>query len=223
MAREGRARIDVQRRTMIELCATRGTPEYRAARRNTVSASDARAFMAGDGTQARRALVERIVLDREGVDDHTVEHPDPWIERQEQAIVAARAAYARDRGIDVLPGGLYAHEALSWLVASPHGVTDAGAILCRPRTSLRSFISDAGSVDRVWRVRSQLTAFVVGVAWVDVVDFWDGLGRVPDRLTVHREVIDAEWIASAVLPRLVSLWDAVRVRLRDRAQRPTSG
>lgn len=201
---------------MIVLCRERDTPAWRQAHRGKVSASDARAIMAADGTKLRRALVERIVLDREGVDQHTDEHPDPWRDAHEASLRCALGAYRAQVG-QIDPAPLCASSELTWLLAAGHGVVDGGLVLFRCRETLHAYSARAGRMDRATRVRTQLTAFVCEVARIDVVDFLDGLGRIEDRLAVTRVWADRPWLEATVWPRLVSLWGAVSARLRERA------
>lgn len=198
----------------------RNSPEYRQAKHGRVTASDAGALMAADGTKRHRDLIERLVLDREGIPDHRDEQAEPWEDAHELALVAALAAYKRLGDATAVPGGLCVSRQLSWLAASPHALIDGGAVLFRPHVSLRAFHGKAGTLDRAWRVRTQITCFVCEVPAVELVDFWDGLSRVPDRLEAQRIGFDYPWLSTAVLPRLVSLWQDVDRRLRERREPP---
>lgn len=204
---------------MIVVCRDRDTVEWRRAHRGRVSAADARAIMAADGTRARRDLVERIVLDREGIDQHTDEQPDPWRDAHEAALRSALVAYRRDVG-PIEPAPLCASSELTWLLAAAHGTVDGGLVLFRCRSTLRAYAARAGRMDRAWRVRTQLVAFACEAAWIDVVDYLDGLGRVRDRLGIARVWADRPWLEATAFPRLVSLWAAVGTRLRERAAAP---
>ncbi len=197
----------------------RDTPEWRRAHRACVSASDSRAIMADDGTRARRELIERIVLDREGIDRHEDEQPDPWRDAHEASLRSALAAYRRAIG-PIEPAPLCCAQGSTWLLAAAHGVTASGMVLFRCRATLRSYSIRSGRVERAWRARAQLTAFVCEVGRVDVVDFLDGQGRIQDRLNVHRIYADKPWLEAAVFPRLVALWGSVAERLRERGSVP---
>ena len=73
---------------MIVVEQHRGTPEWRAAHAGHITPSDCPALLARPETKKHRALIERLVLDSEHIDNHVVEHPDPWHEEHELALAA---------------------------------------------------------------------------------------------------------------------------------------
>lgn len=206
---------------MIVLAPERGTIEYRRAHRGRISVSDARAIMARPGTQTQAKLIDRLVLDHSGVDDHGYEIPEPWQTAHDDAIKRALAAYKRVGDAQVVPCGLIGSATHSWLCASAHGLVEGGVVLFRPHASLRAF-HDRG-LNRAWRVRVQLTCLVCDVGWVRVCDHWDGLGRVPDKLAVKRYGFDKVWLDANVMQRLVNVWGAVTARLRTSEPASTAG
>lgn len=200
---------------MIVVTETRGTEEWRRAHRCRVSASDVDAAMARRGSKKYAALVDRLVRNFDGFGDPEEEYPDPWHEQHEAELRTALAAYRRETEVDVTEVGLVVHDGLSWLAASPHGlVGDRGAVQFRVRHRLRGF--GAKPLSRRDRARAQVTMFVCDLAWVDVVDYWDGRGDLPDKLA-HRTVErDHGWFSDEVLPRLVTLWGDVSATRRAR-------
>lgn len=206
---------------MIVTGLKRGTPEWRAAHRNRVTASDARELMARRETKSYRSLVTRLVLDREGVDNHEDEHPDPWAERHEFAVNAALACYRRSiavvSALTVDTPGLLLDDELNWLGCTPHGLVGArGVAMMRPRSTLRAYKEKASVYTPVDRARAQIILRVTGREWVDVVDFLDGLGRVADRFVVQRMHAEPDWLSGTVFPRLLALWEDVARSMKDR-------
>lgn len=201
---------------MIVLCTDRNTISWRRAHRGKVSASDARGIMAEEGTKARRELVERLVLDREGIVQHEDEEPSPWHTAHEAAVRSALAAYRRDIG-PIEPAPLAASEKLSWLIAGPHGLAEGVPVLFRSRESLHSFHQRAGRLDRATITKARLTAFVFEAPYVIITDYYDGMGEIPDRLKQQWVAADEAWLQSRVFPKLVAVWGAVGSRLRERS------
>lgn len=201
---------------MIVVTTERGTEAWRAAHRRRVCASDAVAFMARVGTKRRHELIERLVLDIEGIGQHTDETPDPWAEQHETDVAVAVAAYRRATATDVARAGMIASQHLTWLVCTPHGLTPEGVVWTRTKRTLRSYTAKRGVLTRVDRVRALLMAWICERDWCDVVDVWvPGLG-LDDRLCITRELASHAWVSENVMPPLVSLWRDVATRLRDR-------
>jgi len=201
---------------MIVITTERGTEAWRAAHRLRVCTSDAAAFMARAGTKRRHALIERLVLDIEGIGQHTDEIPDPWALEHETDVAVAVASYRNATGIDVERAGMVASDLLTWLVCSPHGLAEEGVVWTRTKRTLRSFTAKRGTLTHVDRVRAQLMAWICERSWCDVVDIWvPGLG-LPDRISITREVASYAWVSENVMPPLVTLWRDVAERLHDR-------
>ncbi len=199
---------------MIELTAERGTPEWRAAHRCKISASDAGAFMAAAGTKARQALIDRLLLDFQGIDDHRDDHPDPWMEQHEVELKAAVEAYGKSRRVPVRTPGLIGSDTLSWLVCSPHGLTESAVIMTRTRRTMQAWAEGRWRFSRAERVKAQLTAWICGLPFVRVVDVCFYGTRV--RLHVHEEHTSFEWLSATALVKLVSVWNDLQ-RLQRRA------
>lgn len=202
---------------MIVVTQTRGTEEWRREHRCRVSASDVDAALARRGTKKYGELVDRLARNFDGFGDETEEYPDPWHERHEEELRAALAAYRLETAEEVRQVGLVLHDELTWLAASPHGlVGDRGAVLFRIRHSLKVFHRERLALRPRDEARAQVTMFVCDLAWVDVVDYWDGRGEVPDRISPRRVDRDHAWFSAKVLPRLVTLWGDVSTTRRDR-------
>lgn len=201
---------------MIEITAARGTPEWRAAHRGHITASDATAIMAAPGTKRRNALIDRLVLDFEHVDDHRDEEPDPWMVQHEQEIVIGVSAYARAAQTACWPCGMIGSSVLSWLVASPHALTIEGAVLIRSRHSMKAYREKLGHMSKADRAKAQLVAWVCDREWCDVVDYLDQRGLADDQLSVVRIPFDQEWLLGTVVPKLVTVWQAVQLQLSTR-------
>lgn len=202
---------------MIVLVPERGTEAWRAAHRGHICASDAAGILASPGTDRYNELVRRLVLDFEGHGLHTDEHPEPWAERHEDDLRGAVASYRRKTGRDVEVPGFVTHDQHTWLGCSPHGlIGSSGMLHFRVRESLRTWHNRA-EVTRADRARVQLSMFICGRTWCDVIDYWNGGGVVADRMREQRVEFDHLWLLSAVIPRVRSLWNSVRSSLRERA------
>lgn len=195
------------------LAPHRNTPEWRAAHRGKVSASDLDAALARRTSKKYAALVERLVLDHE-VPNHEDEHPDPWIEHHEQALVLALASYREYEEIDCEMAGLYASKTLPWLAASPHAVLEDCCVFLRPHTTLKAFYEKRGQLTPRQRARYEATMFVCERPAMDLVDVWDGLGEVDDRIHIRRIEHDYQWLSNNVFPRLVRLAEDVSDAIR---------
>jgi hypothetical protein len=199
------------------LTTTRGDEAWRRAHRGKITPSDAAAFLARPGTRRRRALVERLVLDVEGVEQHTDEHPDPWAEQHEVDVRVAIAAYRRETGASVVTPGMIGSDVLTWLACSPHGLGDGGVVHTRTRRTARVFHVERGKMRLADRVRAQLTAWICDAAWCDVVDVWVPGYGLPDRQCIVREIASHEWVSENVLPQLTTVWRDVAASLQARS------
>lgn len=195
----------------------RGTQAWREAHRGKISASDAGALLAREGTKRRAQLVERValnVLDGEGLE--TEEFPEPWVEQHERDLKEAAVGYRKWAQTQspqpvVREGGLIEHRAFTWLVASPHLLLDDdGCALLRPHRTLSAYHDARGRLLRAYRARVQLTLFVCSRSWCHVADFWSGAGLVGDRIHVQRVELENEWLQEHVFPHLVALWRSIR-------------
>lgn len=204
---------------MIIVEKERGTPAWRAAHAKHITPSDSDALLARENTKLHRALVERLVLDFEGIGDHRVDNPEPWTEAHEDALIAALAIYRKEhRRAKLVTVGFIESVKNSWLGASPHAlIDDDGVLLLRPHRTLRGFHTFRDSVRD--RARAQLLMLATRRAWCDVVDIWDGRGSVPDKVKVKRVAFDHEWLLERVFPRIRSVWHEVEATLATRSLR----
>jgi hypothetical protein len=201
---------------MIEITNERGHAEWRAAHRGRITVSDAPAFMAKTGSKRRQKLVDRLVLDREGVEQHTDEQPEPWAVRHEADIVAAVQAYRQTTQAKLQTCGMIAHSTSTWLVCSPHALLDGGVLWTRTRETSRVFHVERGKLRTVDRVRAQLMAWICEREWCDVCDVWvPGMG-FPNRVHIVREALNVPWVCEIVLPRLAAVWRDVAAQLKNR-------
>ncbi len=201
---------------MIVLVPERGTEMWRAAHRSHICASDSKLFMARPGTKAYTSLVNRLVLDFEGHGLHTDETPDPWEEQHEIDLIAALAHYRRSTQRSVITTGFVTHSKFTWLGASPHGFLGSRGLLhFRIRKSLRAWHAHPAP-NRSELARLQLSMAICDRNWCELVDYWSGEGRVPDRMTSRRIEFDHTWLLTNAFPRLVALWDQIRRELRKR-------
>lgn len=204
---------------MIVVEQTRGTPEWRAAHIGCITPSDCSALLARTDTKKHRALIERLVLDSEHIDNHVVEHPDPWKEEHEVALTAALASFRKrwpKRTLHTV--GFVRSSEFSWLGASPHALIGRNCVLLiRTHTTLRGFHTYREFVAE--RARQQLLMFVVDATRCEVFDYWDGGGTVPDKWRMRSVQFDREWLIERVLPRMVTVWDEVGAALKSRSLR----
>lgn len=201
---------------MIVLTPDRGTPEWRAAHRCRVGASDVPAILAGRGRKVYQKLVDRLVLDFEGVENHVVEHPDSWHEEHEDEIKFAVSRYGNLTGETLERVGCVQHPKMTWLVASPHAlVGETGCVHVRTRAHLRTWRERHTELSRVEFARVQTVMCVCERAWCDVVDYWHG-GDV-ERIARQRVDVDAKFFTEDVLPRAAVLWQDVASRRAERA------
>lgn len=203
---------------MIVVEHARGTPEWRAAHAGHITPSDCPELLAGVKTKGHRALVERLVLDFEGLGNHTVDDPDPWAIEHEESLVAALSIYRKARpGTEVELVGFIESRTHSWLGASPHALLDDdGVLLLRPHRTLRGFYTFREAMPN--RARVQLLMFATRRGWCDSVDVWDGKAAVPDKCNVRRVMFDREWLTEHVLQRVTSFWHEVEEMLKVRRQ-----
>ena len=199
----------------------RGDADWRAALRCKIGTSDAKAGLAAAGTARRNALVERLVLDAEGIDNHRYEQPDPWEAAHEiqlrQAVAAYRTAFP-SAGLATAPT-LIVSPAFPWLVATPHALTDKAVVLFRIRQKLITWRTKKGGLTRAERAKAMLLAWVCARDFVELVDFWSGEAAVDDRLAITVLEADEGWLFEVVVPKLLAVWSAVQRRLDSRSRR----
>lgn len=207
---------------MIILTTERDSTLTRRAHARHISASDMAGAFARNGTKLQRELIERLVLDFEGVEDHTPDFPDPWYEEHEHVLRCAVAMYRLETGLDTSEIGFCADDRFTWLGCTPHAlVDDTGCLHVRHRKTLRSFGDPKHRrVDRVELARAHVVMYVCNRAWCDVVDYWEGGDRTLDKLRRQRLDFSAEFFAGTVVPRLVAVWQAVAARRAERATAP---
>ncbi len=201
---------------MIELTTERGTPEWRLAHRGRLTASDMPALFTRRGSKTYDRLVERLVLDFEGVGLHTDEHPDPWAEAHEVELTGAVARYGRAMpGSTIARTGFIQDSLFTWLGATPHALVDtAGCVYVRCRRHLRTWHEKKSVLEVADMARVQITMRVCDRAWCDVVDYWDG-GSGIDKIARRRVPVDPAFFTVEVLPRCVLFWQSVsQVRAR---------
>lgn len=202
---------------MVILTAERGTPEWRAAHRMKLSASDMPALFSRRGCKTWARLVERVVLDFEGIDQHTDEHPDPWAETHEIEINAAVARYVKATGSTVSRVGLCGDSLFTWLAASPHALVDeTGVMYARIRRHARTWTERHRKLTMAEVARIQVTMRVCERAWCDVVDYWDA-GEF-DKISRQRVELDPGFFTEHFLPRAVLFWQAVAQMRQTRAK-----
>jgi hypothetical protein len=204
---------------VIVVAAERGTPGWREAHRRRLCASDMPALFTRRGCKTYTALVDRLVLDFEGVGLHTDEHPDPWHEQHEIDLVAGVARYGRCLGTSTITRvGFVQDDLFTWLGASPHALVDEdGCVLVRCRRTAKSWHENHAEISTPEIARAQVTMRVCGRDWCDVVDVWDpgdGLGRISRRRVPYSQ----RFFLEDVVPKCVLLWQAVAAarRLRHR-------
>lgn len=206
---------------MIIVTAERGTAEWREAHRRRLTGSDMDDLFARRGTKTYARLVERMVLDFEGLGLHTDEHPDPWAEAHEIDIGIALARYrAAMPACDVQRIGLCQDSLFSWLAASPHALVDTdGCVHVRVRRYLRTWNDRrAETLKPPELARLQVAMRVCDRAWCDVVDYWNG-GDGLDRISRRRVPFDARFFLEEIVPRAVLFWQQVSQVRVARAQR----
>jgi len=185
-----------------------------------ISASDMRNALAGRETKAHRQLIDRLVLDFEGVQNHTDEFPDPWHDEHDAAVAGALRLYKLSAEADVEQIGFVIDEDFSWLACSPHAlVGHNGCVHVRWRRTLRN-LKEAGRPDRYELARLHVVMRVCDREWCDLVDFWDGGDVTLDQLRVQRVPFDRVFFTDTVLARLVIVWQTVAQR---RAERRAAG
>jgi hypothetical protein len=59
--------------------------------------------------------------------------------------------------------------------------------------------------------------FVCDREWIDVVDYWNGESRVPDRLHRKRLFFDRAYFNDVVLSRIIYVWRDVKMRSEQRS------
>jgi hypothetical protein len=198
------------------LTTERATPEFYRAHRKRISAGDVPAAIARRGTKKRDALIDRLAIDFEGIENHTDDYPDPWTIRHESVLDAAVTHYATITG-DVLEFvGFVVSDSISWLGASPHALTPTACIHIRERTTLRSYKEKRGHISGAELARFQTTMFVCDRPTCDVIDFWFGGDDAPNRISRHRLEFNYSWFSENVLSRLTFVWRDVAARIKSR-------
>lgn len=175
------------------ICATQRTPEWFAARRGKITASEIGNVLAKPGGVGFENYKLRLVLDMEGIPDMTDAEPPPWHEAgiaNESTVVGW---YSWERGVTVEPVGLVVHDKYNWLACSPDGlVGDDGLIECKYRTSRSGWYNAIRSIKPHKQIQLQL--MVTGRKWCDEVNFFQGTDDrgtpLPERGAIRRHYPD---------------------------------
>lgn len=153
------------------ICGTQRTPEWYAARRGRITASEIQNVLAGVGTKSRDGYALRLVLDLEGVPDMTDSDPPPWFLQgilHEGWVVGW---YEWERNTTITRTGFVVHDIYDWLGCSPDGfVGEDGMIECKYRTSLAQYYAATRRTTQHKQIQMQL--MVTGRAWCDEVNYW---------------------------------------------------
>lgn len=204
---------------MIVLCDTQRTPEWFAAKRGRVSASDARRVLAGRGTRSRRDYLLKIVYDLEGAPDFADEDVKPWFTDGVYYESYARGWYSWNSDVDIVQTGFVIHDEHSWIGCSPDGlVGDDGLVEFKFRKTLRALRDHGDKGQPLAQIKPQLQTqlLVTGRRWIDYVNYWRDDPNEFEQGLVRRVYRDDAYINETLIPAMIRFWSDVRDMLRAR-------
>lgn len=200
------------------LCNQQRTPEWFAARKGVISASEARCALMSRGTKGRRLYVEQLADDLEGIPDFGDEETPPWFLAGAFYESYALGWYQFTYDVDVEETGFIVHDDYAWIGCSPDGlVGDDGLIEIKYRKSLRTFKEHASVTRRpaAW-AQMQTQMFVTGRQWCDYVNYWRSDDDEREKGHVQRVYRDDAYIDNTLLPAFIGLWEEVQDELERR-------
>ncbi len=207
---------------MKVLCTEQRTPEWFKVKRGRISASSASACLMQRSTKGRRALVDRIADDLEGVPDFDEHDTKPWFIDGVYYESFAIGWYQFSRDVDVEKTGFVVHDDFDWLGCSPDGlVGENGLVEAKYRKFLHTFDEHAkvGVTASVMpQIQTQL--FVTDRAWCDYLNYWRDDDNEFEKGHVQRIHRNQAYIDNTLLPAFLSVWADVDTEIRRRdAQR----
>ncbi len=211
---------------MKVLAKAQHTPEWFAARRGRLTASEARKALMGKHTKGRRNYVQKIADDLDGIPDFDESDTKPWFVDGIYYESWARGWYSFKYDVDVQQTGFVVHDEYNWIGASPDGlVGDDGLIEIKFRKSLRAFDKhcETGMPASV-QPQVQTQMFVCDREWTDYCNYWRWFDGDKEKGHVQRVFRDDAYIQNVLLPAFASFWaDVMDVLKQRKLHRARSG
>lgn len=206
---------------MKVLCEEQRTPEWFAARRGKITASQAHVCLMAGHTKTRRMYVAKIADDLEGLPDFDDVDPKPWFQAGAYYEEWARGWYSFQRGIDVRMTGLVVHDRYDWIGCSPDGLLGTDGLLeIKYRSYLRTYqqhVARGFQPSLYPQVQAQM--YVCDRDWCDYVNYWRSIDHQLEQGHVQRIHRDQAYIDNTLLPAFVSFWADVGDLLKSRGVR----
>lgn len=200
------------------LCKEQRTPEWFAAKKGVISASEAKTVLMGKSTKGRRLYVERLADDLEGIPNFEDEESPPWFIDGIYYESWARGWYQFKYDVDVEETGFAVHDDYQWIGCSPDGlVGEHGLIEIKYRKSLTTFKKHASINNRPADFpQMQMQMFVTDRLWCDYINYWRSDDQELEQGHVQRIYRDQSYIDNTLLPACVVLWNEVQRELKRR-------
>lgn len=199
------------------------TPEWFAAKRSVLSASDMRHVLAKKGGKGRRGYALKIVQDLEGIPDFADEDTPPWFVDGKYYESFARGWYSWERKVDVAQVGFVVHDDYSFIGCSPDGlVGHDGLVEIKYRKYHRTFEqhTDTRGISKALKSQVQTQLLVTGRAWCDYVNYWRDDENDIEEGHILRLPRDDEYINEVILPACITFWNEINVYVAERRASP---
>ena len=200
------------------LCDDQRTPDWFAARKGRITASEARKALMGRHTKGRTLYVAKLADDIEGIPDFDDEEPAPWFTDGVFYESWARGWYSFKHDTDIRMIGFAVHDDYDWLGCSPDGLIDPdGGIEIKYRSYLHTFEKHAThKMQASVYPQVQTSMFVCNRDWWDYTNYWRSDDHEVEKGHVQRIHRDQAYIDNTLLPAFVELMKDVRRELQRR-------
>lgn len=194
------------------------TPEWFAARRGRITASEAHKALMGRHTKGRRLYVEKLADDLEDIPDFDDEDVKPWYTDGIYYESWARGWYSFRHDVDVTEVGFIVHDEYDWIGCSPDGlIGDSGGLEIKYRKSLRTFSQHATrGMPPSSYPQMQCSMLVTGRDWWDYCNYWRSDDHDKEKGHVQRVHRDQAYIDNTLLPAFLGLWQDVYAEVETR-------
>lgn len=208
---------------MICLLEERNTLRWLKYQTGKVTESDVPAIVGTPHTQRWEDVVERLFLDHERAaqDPYELEKKLSWkirfVPEVREAIKRFSSLTHRVQGAGarIFPG-LYCHDEHTWLVASPHGLTEDRVIHVAPHFYRKQWeIARRNPAPPELFARLQVVMYVMGMDRCELIHCWNPEGALwMDSWDARTIEFDPKYIEGTFMPAVVALWQNVR-KLRE--------
>jgi hypothetical protein len=181
-----------------------GTPEWYAARRGCITASEVTKVLMKETTKGFKNYLQEKVMDLQGIPDFSEEDDPPWFRHGKEFEDQARLWYQFDQDTVLTQTGFVLHEGYGWLGMSPDGLSgtwsteavpheydvmrpiDGGLVEMKVRQSLATYHEHVAKISRPTSDQLQCQLIVSGAPWVDYFNYYRNNDHQIEKGSVQR-------------------------------------